>query len=173
MDWKLQAARWVLGRIPGEDLPQIATEAMVLGDDSPSLVQLAAESGTTIREAGPLFLAALHELEIDLPDRRTAIFVLARELAERIVAGQLGVHDGAHELALLSYDATPSEALLSVFVGLVSELDDLRDPVRLDWYGSQACAEGYARVQCDVVEACRALLRSEPANSPAASTLLR
>lgn len=162
MDWRLQTARWVLGRIHGEELPQIATDAMVQGDDSPSLRLLAADSRPTIGEAGPLFLAALQELKIDLPDQRAAIFILARGLAEKIVEGQLGAHDGACELALLSYDATPSEAMISVFVGLASELDDFRDPVRLDWYAAQTCAETYARLQLDVLEACRALLRREP-----------
>lgn len=116
--WRLAA-----GSLPSEDLPEIATDALVRGLDSPALRILAGQPRNDVRESADLFRAALDELGIDLPDPDSAHWHLARRAARDIVAGRVTPGDGASEL-FLAYLKVRDSGDLRIFVGLASLLDD-------------------------------------------------
>ena len=62
--WDMVAAKWVLGLIPSEALPRIATDALEDGLDSPSLRDLAGDLHPTLGAAGPLFEKILYEIGV-------------------------------------------------------------------------------------------------------------
>src|SRR3989454_11594841 len=64
----LVAAKWVLGRIPSEALPRIASDLLEAGRDTPTLRRLAGELRPTLGESGPLFEEILDELGVAVPD---------------------------------------------------------------------------------------------------------
>jgi hypothetical protein len=84
----LAVATWrvAAGSLPSEDLPEIATEALVRGRDSPALRVLAGQSRDDVRDSAELFRVALDQLGIDLPDADSAQWHLARRTAGDVVA---------------------------------------------------------------------------------------
>jgi hypothetical protein len=112
-----------VGSLASEDLPEIATEALVRGLDSPALRVLAGQSRDAVRDSADLFRVALGELGIDLPDADTAQWRLARRTAGDIVAGRIRPARGATEL-WLAYGKVRDSGDLRIFVGLASMLDD-------------------------------------------------
>ncbi|UOQ88146.1 hypothetical protein MUN74_12705 [Agromyces endophyticus] len=121
----LEIAAWkmAVGRLATESLPELATEALVSGWDSPALRTLAGQSPSDVRDSADLFRLALSELDVELPDAETAEWRLARHVAGMIVAGTLSGASGAREL-WNTYLNVSDNGDLRVFVGLVSELDD-------------------------------------------------
>jgi len=87
--WDMVAAKWVLGLIPSEALPRIATDALEAGLDSPSLRELAGDLHQTLDAASPLFEEILDEIGVGIPDRPHAGLVLARACAAQITGGTL------------------------------------------------------------------------------------
>jgi hypothetical protein len=159
MDWRLQAARWELCRIPGEELPSVAAEALMEGNDTPSLRLLAGEFRPTLVDAGPLFEAALSELGIVLPDAEAAVMTVALDLAARMVEGAIAAPCGVRAMAALARDMpNPPSSPLWTFVGLDSDIDDFGDSVRIDYYGEPYCAEVRRRCEREALQACAALL---------------
>jgi hypothetical protein len=96
----LEVAAWrvAAGSVASEDLPEIATEALVRGLDSPALRVLAGQSRDDVRDSADLFRVALEELGIDLPDPDSAQWLLARRTAGDIEAGRISPARGATEL---------------------------------------------------------------------------
>jgi len=121
----LEVAAWhmAVGRLASEDLPEIATEALVRGLDSPALRVLAGQPRWDVRESSDLFRVALDELGIELPDGDSAQWLLARRTAGEIVSGRIAPAPGADEL-WLAYQKVRDSGDLRIFVGLASELDD-------------------------------------------------
>lgn len=121
----LEVASWRMaaGSLSSEELPEIATEALVRGFDSPSLRLLAGQPRNDVRDSADLFRAALDELAIELPDADRARWQLARRTAKDMVAGRLGPAVGASEL-WLAYQKLRDNGDLRIFVGLASMLDD-------------------------------------------------
>jgi hypothetical protein len=70
----LEVAAWRMadGSLASEDLPDVATEALLRGLDSPALRILAGQSRDDVRDSADLFRVALDELGIDLPDPENA-----------------------------------------------------------------------------------------------------
>ena len=129
----MEVAAWQLAArsLPSEDLPEIATDALVRGLDSPALRILAGQPRGDVRESADLFRAALDELGIDLPDADSAQWHLVRRTARDIVAGRVTPADGASEL-FLAYFKVRDSGDLRIFVGLASVLDDLpQDAARI------------------------------------------
>jgi hypothetical protein len=93
----LEVAAWqvAVGRLASEDLPEIATEALVRGLDSPALRVLAGQARWDVRDSSDLFRVALDELGIELPDTDRAQWHLARRTAGEIVAGRIRAALGA------------------------------------------------------------------------------
>jgi hypothetical protein len=81
---ELAALRLAIGEQASEQLPGIATDALVRGLDSPALREAAGTSPREVRDATDLFKAALAELEIDLPDEQEALWRLVRYTAMQI-----------------------------------------------------------------------------------------
>lgn len=136
--WQLAA-----GSLPSEDLPAIATDALVRGIDSPALRILAGQPRGDVRESRDLFCAALDELGIDLLDADSAQWHLVRRTARGIVAGRITPADGTSEL-FIAYFKVRESGDLRIFVGLASVLDD--NP------------EDAARIGDEIVAAARELL---------------
>lgn len=121
----VEVAAWQMaaGDLRSEDLPEIATEALLRGLDSPALRLLAGQSRADVRDSADLFRTALDELGIDLPDADTANWNLARRTASKIVEGRTEPGRGANALWMV-YDRVLDSGDLRIFVGLASELDD-------------------------------------------------
>jgi hypothetical protein len=141
----LEVAAWqmAVGRLASDDLPEIATEALVRGLDSPALRVLAGQARWDIRDSSDLFRVALDELGIELPDADRAQWHLARRTAGEIVAGRIRAARGANEL-WLAYQKVRDNGDLRIFVGLASTLDDHPDDAE--------------QVEADIVAAARELL---------------
>ncbi len=114
------------GSLASDDLPEIATEALVRGLDSPALRVLAGQSPDDVRDSADLFRVALDELGIDLPDPDSARWRLVRRTAAEIVARRLSPARGATEL-WRAYPKVRDNGDLRIFVGLASMLDDHPD----------------------------------------------
>jgi hypothetical protein len=95
---ELVAAKWVLGRIPSEALPRIASDLLEVGPDTPTLRRLAGELHPTLGDSGPLFEEILDELGVAVPDRSRAGLVLAKAYATQIIEGSLSAYDGARDI---------------------------------------------------------------------------
>jgi hypothetical protein len=121
----LEVAAWRMaaGRLASEDLPEIATEALVRGLDSPALRMLAGQVRSDLRDSSDLFRVALDELAIKPPDADRAQWHLARRTAGEIVTGRISAARGANEL-WLAYHKVRDNGDLRIFVGLASNLDD-------------------------------------------------
>jgi hypothetical protein len=114
----------VLGMQPPEELPVIATNALVEGIDSESLRELAGTLPIQYQNARDLFLSAMSELNIAIPSEQQARWSAVRHWAIDMVEGRLDpraasglIHwDGSNEL-----DQPKS---LTVFVALEDEWDE-------------------------------------------------
>lgn len=96
----LEVASWrlVAGTLATELLPDLATDALVRGVDSPSLRELAGHSRGDVRGARDLFLKVLDELGIALLPVDDALWALIRNIARAMVDGETDPIDGALEI---------------------------------------------------------------------------
>ena len=69
---QLLAAQWVLGLLPSEALPEIATRVLVDGYDTPALRQLAGATQPSMAGSAPTSEKALLERGIGLPTKTEA-----------------------------------------------------------------------------------------------------
>jgi hypothetical protein len=120
---EVAAWRMAVGRLASEALPEIATEALVWGLDSPALRVLAGQARWDVRDSSDLFRVALDELSIEVPDADRAQWLLVRRTAGEILAGRITAACGASEL-WLAYETVRDNGDLRIFVGLASMLDD-------------------------------------------------
>ena len=67
MDLKIAYIKYTRGFLMSSQMPVIATEALMNGYDSTSLVLLASEYEPTMAKASSLFEAAMYELDIQIP----------------------------------------------------------------------------------------------------------
>ena len=93
MDLNLTYARWKLGNIPSDELVDVATEALVAGFDSPSLIRLAGLHQVDIRDAHGLFERSCAEFGLSPLSKEDAARLLTRYLAAGIAAGELDPED--------------------------------------------------------------------------------
>jgi hypothetical protein len=122
--WDTVAAKWVLGLIPSEALPRIATDALEAGLDSPPLRQLAGELHPTLAEAGPLFEEILDQVGVGIPDRSQAGLILAKAYAAHITDGTLSPYEGARQIWRIQLDVEGLMFDLGSFVYWASEWQD-------------------------------------------------
>jgi hypothetical protein len=141
----LEVAAWQVAtrHLLPEKLPELATDALVRGLDSPALRALAAQSRWDVRDSSDLFRDALDELGIELPDADDAQWHLIRRTASEIVDGRIAPALGANNL-WLAYGRVRDSGDLRIFVGLASMLED--DP------------EAVEQIETDIVTAARELL---------------
>ena len=83
---QVAAWQWIVGIQPAERLPDVATDALVEGLDSPSLRELAGASGDDYWLIKGLFERTINELGLDLPDEQTSLWRLAQHKAGEIVS---------------------------------------------------------------------------------------
>jgi len=89
-------AEYALRTVDSHDLPKLALDAIVAGVDSLSLAALAgAERDTPTEELRDLFEQGIHEIGLELPDRKTAATLLKRYYASQVVEGALLPREGA------------------------------------------------------------------------------
>lgn len=129
MDEALEVAycRFVIGELPSEALPDVATQALVRGIDSPALRELAGTSPGEVRQAADLFRAAVEELGEPLPDRDAALWWLVRRAARQVVSGDLAPYEGALWIWRNAAHEVEEEGDLRIFIGLSSEREDHPD----------------------------------------------
>jgi hypothetical protein len=107
------------GELASEELPMIAADALVEGQDTPALRQLAGLSRSDYREARELLGQVLDELRLSAPqNKEQAHWELTRWYAERIVSGAMEPTAGAHAIAwhagaLMFPDALATLAILA------------------------------------------------------------
>ncbi|GGX27924.1 hypothetical protein [Streptomyces lomondensis] len=109
---RLQRSAWryVAEVLPPEELPMLAAHALVDGRDSPALRELAGlprrSDETEIRE---LYVQALDELGVPLPDEETAGRWLLVSLAVGLANAELSPKDVADRLSMTVAARTPEE----------------------------------------------------------------
>lgn len=124
---ELAGLRLAIGEQAPELLPNIATDALVRGLDSPALREAAGVSPRDVDDARDLFEKALRELGLGPPaGEQEALWCLIRYTAQQIVDGGTSPSAGAAWIASVWRRATP-EGDLRIFVGLMSELEDHPD----------------------------------------------
>jgi hypothetical protein len=89
----------MVGELSPEELPAIAAQALADGLDSPALRERPGVSALDPREARDVFLRAMNELEVTIPDQTTAMWRLVHLWMSRIASGELEPVEGLHRLA--------------------------------------------------------------------------
>jgi hypothetical protein len=144
---ELSAARIVLGSLTTDALPEAAAQALAAGLDSPSLRVLAASSTRLEPDLLDNFKKALSELGVSFPSREQAGLLLARNIAERVLAGSIRPYEGAKAIWAL-YASFPKPKSLIQFVGLASEWED-HPSARIE-------------IEKEIVEICRSFATIDP-----------
>jgi hypothetical protein len=123
------AWRYVAEVLPPEELPMLAAHALVDGRDSPALRELAGlprrSDETEIRE---LYVQALHELGMPLPDEETAGRWLLVNLAFGLAKGELVPKDVADRLSMTVAARTPEE---TQFLSVAADYSEWMEPGEL------------------------------------------
>lgn len=143
MNFHRLVAKYATGYLVSDDLPEVAVKGLNEGLDSPSLRKLAGLSQADTRYEGKeYFEKALDELNISIPDERTAALQYAFGIVEDILAEERELLDGTREIvanAINGYDfyneskdyCYDSIGFANAF-GLYDTLDDPPDIYYLD-----------------------------------------
>jgi len=115
--------RWI-GRGLTERLPDVATQCLVQGLDTPSIRQLARLTNPSHWEAIPLFERAMDQLGLPKLPKDKAIRTMVVEAVERATASDLSPEGTARELDSIyaSTDYSKSWESLGQFTLLIEEL---------------------------------------------------
>jgi len=116
--------RHELGIFNAHDLPEFAILALEADYDSPSLRELAGSDSVYSHDLSQLFNRSLSELKLTRPSRIQAAMQLARDVAARVVDGDIGPYEGARAIWGDLYARAPEARELRTFVGLASEYED-------------------------------------------------
>ena len=124
-DLKSTQALWVLGLIPSDDLPDIATQALTQGIDSKSLLELSGLTGNEPQEARKLFTQALNELGCKDIEKADALKLYAKTISSLILALGITPLEGAKRI----WQATLTARIegfhdLDGFIYAASEMED-------------------------------------------------
>ncbi|MCP4968394.1 MAG: hypothetical protein GY926_24570 [bacterium] len=103
IDLGVAMAQWQLGLLRSDALPDVATEMLVLGYDSPAIVELAGLNLGPFdpRDASDLWPQALAELGLELPSSERALLTLACPIARDVVEGRRDPIDGARQIVAI------------------------------------------------------------------------
>ncbi|MFJ9020848.1 hypothetical protein ACIRPU_12820 [Streptomyces sp. NPDC102259] len=119
------AWRYVAEILPPEELPMLAARALVDGRDSPALRSLAGlprrSDETEIRE---LYVQALHECGVPLPDDETAGRRLLVRLAVGLANAELSPKDVVDRLSMTVAARTPEE---TQFLSIAADYSEWMD----------------------------------------------
>jgi len=114
----------VLGMQPPEELPLIATNALVEGIDSESLRELAGTLPIQYQNARDLFLSAMSELNITIPSEQQARWSAVRHWAIDMVEGRLDPRAASGLIHWDGWNELDQPKSLTVFVALEDEWDE-------------------------------------------------
>lgn len=120
-------ARWVLGIIPVDDLPDIAAGALCAGFESKSLLELAATSRRETDETRRLFNRALNELGLEPMSKSDALRLYANYISAAMLASEITPLNGAKQI----WNAVLDSGMecfhdLDPFIYAASEMEDRR-----------------------------------------------
>ncbi|MFI8916552.1 hypothetical protein ACIGW4_33770 [Streptomyces sp. NPDC053513] len=125
---RLQGSAWqyVAEVLRPEDLPMIAAHALADGHDSPALRELAGlPHRSDATEARELYLQALNELDVPLPDEETAGRRLLVSLAFSLVQGELSPKEVGDGLSMTVTARTREE---TQFLSVAAEYSEWIEP---------------------------------------------
>ena len=127
---ELALARWVLDVLAPEDVPFVATEALVRGCNAESVAVLAGLQRPTTADVLDELPALLEELRVSLPERREALKIHVDAVARDIVLGVVTPRVGAIQIGSASYGDERGELWdqFATFVGLAVEYDEENRP---------------------------------------------
>jgi hypothetical protein len=97
-DLELILARWVLGELAPEDVPALATDALVRGCESTAIAVLAGLRRPTRLEVEDELPAVLRAVGRYLPPWWRAVEVCVNVWAHEIATGRLPPYDGAEQI---------------------------------------------------------------------------
>jgi hypothetical protein len=147
LDLELLASQYLLGEIPGEQLPELAITLLDEGRETPAVRELAGLVRPTLRDGGPLFERMMTELGVAFPARDQAAWFLMRAALKRIVRGAIDPGDGAFDVWSL-VDKLPAndqdDTRWLAFVALASEYEDY--PEGRSQLGAEIVAAAQARL---------------------------
>ncbi|MFC5753801.1 hypothetical protein [Actinomadura rugatobispora] len=93
------ACDYVIGELGPEALPSIAAEALARGVDSLALRELAGcNASDDVRDIRDLYLAAMAELEIPMPDADSVLWEKVRLWARCMVEATVSPYEGASQI---------------------------------------------------------------------------
>jgi hypothetical protein len=110
-------AYWQLRLLRGDEVPGKATAALLAGLDSSNLRVLAGLEAPTRDDVAPYLARAAQELGVLMPTERDAGFTVARDIARRILAGEVRPHEGARRIWFDVYNRIAFPKELSIFRG--------------------------------------------------------
>lgn len=139
MNFHITAAKYRLGMVSANDLPQIGVDALSEGFDTFSLCQLAGEDGSDSDESRRLFEKSLVELGVAIPTQNEAGMIVSKSIAQEVLRGELDPYEGARRIWGKIYVHNPNLKDLTVFVGLASEFED--DPENREAYLAEIVKE--------------------------------
>jgi hypothetical protein len=118
-------AQWVLGLIPTDRLPDLATEAISAGIESKSLVELAGLDPAETDEARRLFEDVLNEIGYEGMAKAEALRAYATAISASIVKSEIAPFEGAKKIwqATLHVGLTSFHDL-DAFIYAASEWED-------------------------------------------------
>jgi hypothetical protein len=124
---ELIQARWVLGKLPSEDVPKLAQDALEFGHDGKNVRRIAGLIRPNQADLLPLMPGFLAEMGLSASlAREQAAWLLARLIAKSISERRITPYGGARFIAYeIVSDVWPNQRhpLLS-FVGLASDYED-------------------------------------------------
>jgi hypothetical protein len=124
MELPIAAALYALGKLTTEEAISAAHAVLNGGAYSEALGEvILAEPQWS--EVGPLFGRALAELGVNVSDRTAALWIIARDFARRIVAGELSPYEGARRIWWEVTNEPDADRSLLSFAGLASEWEDV------------------------------------------------
>jgi hypothetical protein len=124
LEWRVRGAEgeWYERHTISQDLPQLATDALVAGWDTQSLRVLAGEAPNAYPpDLGDLFARGLLELGRAVPSRARARWLFIQYLCWLVVTDQVSPLDGGKRLERIHYWEPPEVIELGHVSGLVDE----------------------------------------------------
>lgn len=124
---QLIQARWEFGKLPSEEVPRLAQDALEFGYDGKYIRRIAGLESPDSFDLQPLMPGFLAELGVTSKlSQRDAGLALARLVAQAIVDGRVKPYDGARfiwrEIEVELWPNPPKELLC--FTGNASEYED-------------------------------------------------
>ena len=135
--------QYVLGKLPGERIPEIAMTLLEDGNENDELIELVGMKNPAMADVEDVFLRGLNKLGIHLPSVDDATVYLAKKIAKKIIDGKIKPYDGAHEIWWDLANIENADKRLKVFVGLSSEYEDITSHESRKCYEKEILKEAY------------------------------